>query len=265
MAYGQEQVILITGAASGLGWALTQQYLALGHFVVMADIQKALLQERVADINEHRVTSVCMDITQEADVRQLIIAVEEKYGRLDTLINNAGITHRSLIEKTHPKVFRRVMDVDYHGPVALSLAALPLLKQSKGLIINISSMAGWMPVLGRGGYCAAKSALHQFFEVMRCEVKQYDVNIMMVYPSFLDTPIEMNALGANGERASHKRSLVGKMSSAQDVAKIIINGHKRNKLRIFPDGFTWLASIVYKLMPNVFLKSMSRQFASELQ
>jgi NAD(P)-dependent dehydrogenase (short-subunit alcohol dehydrogenase family) len=265
MAYGQQQVILITGAASGLGWALTQQYLALGHFVVMADIQNELLQTRAAELDEHKVMAVCMDITQQEDIQQLIKALQEKYGRLDTLINNAGITHRSLIEQTQPKVFRQVMAVDYHGPVELALAALPLLKESKGLIINVSSMAGWMPVLGRAGYCAAKSALHQFFEVMRCEVKQYGVNILMVYPSFLDTPIEVNALGGDGQRATHKRSLVGKMATAQDVANTIISGHQNNKARIFPDRFTWFASIAYKLVPSVFLKSMSRQFASELQ
>ena len=121
-----------------------------------------------------------------------------------------------------------------------------------------------MPVLGRAGYCAAKSALHQFFEVMRCEVKQHGVSILMVYPSFLDTPIEVNALGANGERATHARSLVGALGNAEDVAKAIVKAHQQGKKRLFPDKFTWVASVLYKLLPDVFLRSMSKKFSSEL-
>ena len=121
-----------------------------------------------------------------------------------------------------------------------------------------------MPVLGRAGYCAAKSALHQFFEVMRCEIRQHDVNILMVYPSFLDTPIETNALGHDGNKATHKRSMVGGMGSADDVAEHIINAYKNGKERLFPDKFTWFASVLYKIMPNTFLKGMTKKFSSEL-
>lgn len=265
MAYKEQQVILITGAASGLGWALTQSYVELGHTVVMADIQAELLEEQAQSLDTNQIMTVVMDMTQREDVERLIDSVQSRYGRLDTLINNAGITHRSLVEKTHPDVFRKVMAVDYQGPVELALAALPLLKQTQGLIINVSSMAGWMPVLGRAGYCAAKSALHQFFEVMRCEVKQHGVNIMMVYPSFLDTPIEKNALGGDGKQAGHARTMVGKMGTAEDIADAIVQAHKKGVHRVFPDKFTWLASVLYKLLPDVFLRSMSKKFANELK
>jgi NAD(P)-dependent dehydrogenase (short-subunit alcohol dehydrogenase family) len=190
MTVTEQSVILITGAASGLGWALTQRYHAMGNVVVMVDIQAELLAERALSLNApDTVLSVKADITQTKAIDELAQQVTQRFGRLDVLINNAGITHRSLVEKTDPKVFRKVMAVDFQGPVELTLATLELLKASKGTIINVSSMAGWMPVLGRAGYCAAKSALHQFFEVMRCEIRQHGVKILMVYPSFLDTPI----------------------------------------------------------------------------
>jgi NAD(P)-dependent dehydrogenase (short-subunit alcohol dehydrogenase family) len=265
MAYKEQQIILITGAASGLGWALTQSYVALGHTVVMADIQAELLEQQAQTLDSGKIMTVSMDMTQRKDIENLVDVIKERFGRLDTLINNAGITHRSLIEKTNPDVFRKVMAVDYQGPVELAVAALPLLKESQGLIINISSMAGWMPVLGRAGYCAAKSALHQFFEVMRCEVKQHNVDIMMVYPSFLDTPIEKNALGGDGKQAGHARTMVGQVGTAEEVASIIIDGHKKGKERIFPNKFTWFASVLYKLLPSVFLSSMSKKFADELK
>ena len=260
-----KNVVLITGAASGLGWALSQRYYAKGYTLVMVDIQAQLLAERAASFaDDQRVLCITADITNPAAITDTVQAVEKRFARLDVLINNAGITHRSLVEKTDPDVFRKVMAVDYQGPVELTLASLPLLKASQGQIINVSSMAGWMPVLGRAGYCAAKSALHQFFEVMRCEVRQYGVKILMVYPSFLDTPIESNALGHDGQKATHARSTIGGMGSADDVADAIVTAHIKNKARLFPDKFTWFASVLYKLMPSVFLRAMSKKFASEL-
>lgn len=261
----EEMVVLITGAASGLGWALTQRYHAMGHIIVMVDIQDELLAGRVLSLNTpDRVLSITADITQSSSIDELVKQVTQRFGRLDVLINNAGITHRSLVEKTDPNVFRKVMAVDYQAPVELTLATLELLKASKGCIINVSSMAGWMPVLGRAGYCAAKSALHQFFEVMRCEVRQYGIHILIVYPSFLDTPIEVNALGHDGNKATHARSMVGSMGSADDVARAIIHAHNNNKERLFPNRFTWFASLLYKVMPSVFLRSMTKKFSSEL-
>ena len=265
MNQSQQKVVLITGAASGLGWSLTQGYHAMGYAIVMVDIQAKLLAERVMQLNEpDSIFSLVVDITDTQAIHELAGQVQQKFGRLDVLINNAGITHRSLVEKTDPHVFRKVMAVDYQGPVELTLATLELLKVSKGTIINVSSMAGWMPVLGRAGYCAAKSALHQFFEVMRCEIRQHDVKILMVYPSFLDTPIEINALGHDGNKATHKRSMVGGMGSADDVAASIIKAHLKNRERLFPNKFTWFASLLYKVMPTVFLKGMTKKFSSEL-
>lgn len=265
MTLANESVILITGAASGLGWALTQKYHAMGHHVVMVDIQEALLTEKSQSFYDHQsVMSIVADVTSAQAIKHITDQVIERYGRLDVLINNAGITHRSLVEKTDPNVFRKVMAVDYQAPVELTLALLPLLKASKGCIINVSSMAGWMPVLGRAGYCAAKSALHQFFEVMRCEVRQHGVRILMVYPSFLDTPIETNALGHDGNKATHARSMIGGLGSAEDVADGIVKAHLAGKERLFPNRFTWFASVLYKLLPAMFLRGMTKKFASEL-
>lgn len=102
----------------------------------------------------------------------------------------ASLIARQHIRLIDPAVFRKVMPVDWQGAVELTMAALPLLKQSRGQIVCIGSMAGWMPVPGRAAYCAAKSALTQFFEVLRLELEADGIHILMVYPSFLDTPIE---------------------------------------------------------------------------
>ena len=153
------KVILITGAASGLGWAMAKRWFDAGHSLVMADVNEALLKQREEELNAPtRVLTVTADITSADDIQRLIQATSQRFGRLDRLVNNAGITHRSPAHQTDPAVFRKVMAVDWQGPVELTMAALPLLRESRGTVVCISSMAGWMPVPGRAAYGAANAA-----------------------------------------------------------------------------------------------------------
>lgn len=260
-----QKTALITGAASGLGWELTRRYLSSGYHVLMLDVQEDLLQQRRIEIGPSgSIDTACINIADSAAVAEFCQRYILANSRLDVLINNAGITHRSLAEKTDVAVFRRVMAVDYQGPVELSLQLLPALKACSGTIVNVGSMAGWMPVLGRSGYCAAKSALHQFFETLRCELAETGVHVLMVYPSFLDTPIETNALGHDGQKAKHARSMVGKMRSAEWMANEIFNAQQAHRERLFPDRFTNFASLLYRLWPRLYQRQMRKKFASEM-
>ena len=136
-------VTLITGAASGLGWAMARHWHAAGHRLVLADIDHVTLAGRAVELaTPERVLTVAADITSAVDIARLIEATEQRFGRLDLLVNNAGITHRSPAHQTDPAVFRKVMAVDWQGPVELTLAALPLLRESRGSIVCIGSMAG---------------------------------------------------------------------------------------------------------------------------
>jgi NAD(P)-dependent dehydrogenase (short-subunit alcohol dehydrogenase family) len=259
-------VTLITGAASGLGWAMARHWFAAGHSLVMADIDAAGLAARAEELADpERVLTVTTDITQAADIRFLIDEVRDRFGRLDLLVNNAGITHRSPAHQTNPAVFRKVMAVDWQGPVELTMAALPLLRESAGQIVCIGSMAGWMPVPGRAAYCAAKSALTQFFEVLRLELEADGIHILMAYPSFLDTPIENHALGRNGNTAKHPRSMVGSMRSAEWMAELIDQGLQRRKRWILPEPISRLGSLLWRIAPSLYLRQVRKRFAGELR
>lgn len=258
------QTVLITGAASGLGWELARAYHAKGCNLLLTDINAEGLAKRVAELGTERVLGLAGDITDAALHQQLLHACAERFGRLDVLINNAGITHRSPTTQTDPTVFRKVMAVDYQAPVELTLSALPLLRQSRGQIIAIGSMAGWMPVLGRAGYCAAKSALGQFFEVLRAEVAREGIRTLLVYPSFLDTPIDQNALGGNGQPAQHGRSTIGNIRGADWMATKIIQAQARGCERLFPDRGSWLASLLWRMAPSLYYRKMSARFAAEM-
>ena len=126
-------------------------------------------------------------------------------------------------------------------------------------------MAGWMPVLGRAGYCAAKAALAQFFEVLREEVRESGIHILNVYPSFLNTPIETNALGGDGGPARHARSMVGAMGDAGQMARAILaalDDRRPLAVRRCPPH-AW-GSILWRLWPRLYLRIMRRKFAVEL-
>lgn len=256
--------VLITGAASGLGWELARAYHSNSCNLLLTDINAEGLATRVAELGAEHALGLAGDITDPALHQQLLQACAERFGGLDILINNAGITHRSPTTQTDPAVFRKVMAVDYQAPVELTLSALPLLRKSRGQIIAIGSMAGWMPVLGRAGYCAAKSALSQFFEVLRAEVARDGIRMLLVYPSFLDTPIDLNALGADGQRAKHGRSTIGTIRGADWMAVQIIQAQQQGLQRLFPDRSSWLASLLWRIAPSFYYRKMSARFAAEM-
>ncbi|CAD5110043.1 SDR family NAD(P)-dependent oxidoreductase [Zestomonas carbonaria] len=257
-------VTLITGAANGLGWELARACHARGDHLLLTDIDAETLQARCAELGAERVQALPGDITDGELHQRLLEACRERFGRLDLLINNAGITHRSPATRTDPAVFRKVMAVDYQAPAELTLAALPLLRESRGQVVAIGSMAGWMPVLGRAGYCAAKSALGQFFEVLRAELALDGVRLLLVYPSFLDTSIERHALGADGRPAGHARSTIGKVRDAGWMAGLTLHAAEKNRERLFPDRGSWLASLLWRLAPSLYYRKMSQRFAGEL-
>lgn len=258
-------VTLITGAASGLGWAMAQHWYKAGHCLVLADIDAEALIRRRAELGDDtRVHIVTVDVTHTPDLERLVRETEDIYGRLDLLVNNAGITHRSPAASTNPGVFRKVMAVDWQGPVELTQLALPLLERSKGRIVCIGSMAGWMPVPGRAGYCAAKGALTQFFEVLRLELEPRGIHLLMVYPSFLDTPIEQNALGADGHKATHARSTIGGMGSADDMARMIDGALARRKRWLLPEPVSRFGSLLWRIAPSLYLKAVRRKFAGDI-
>lgn len=258
--------VLITGAAGGLGRALTRVFHARGDRLFLVDRDQALLDELIGQLNyRDKVVGQVADLSTREGVAATVDGFRNHFDKLDVLVNNAGITHRSLASDTDPDVFRRVMAVDWQAPVELSLAFLPGLRRRNGSIINVGSMAGWMPVLGRAGYCSAKSALTQFFEVLRAEERDRGLHILMVYPSFLDTAIEANALGADGGRARHARSTVGRITSAETLAVHIVRALEKRRATLFPDTFTWAASLLWRIAPNLFHRLMRRRFRVELE
>ncbi|WOX05349.1 SDR family NAD(P)-dependent oxidoreductase [Microbulbifer pacificus] len=268
----QEKIFVVTGAAGGLGWALVcalaTAFIAQGPVrfaLVDMDVEALAARARELDARGIDADVFVADLSSESAVAELCARLRNLYGSVDLLVNNAGITHRSLSTQTSNAVIRRVMAVDYHAPVELAQGLMGELRAASGCVINISSMAGWMPVLGRAGYCAAKSALHQYFETFREEVRDEGVRVLMVYPSFVATNIDANALAGDGGRAKHAQSTIGQVRSADWMAGEIVRALMAGKERLFPRDKSLLGAYLYKLAPKLFLRQMVKNFRVELE
>lgn len=266
------KTIVVTGAAGGLGWALVQAFIkshtgsAPLRFALI-DVNGEALAARGRELERQGIDADVFeaDLSCEVSIANLCERLCDLYSHVDLLVNNAGITHRSLACQTSNAVIRRVMAVDYHAPVELAQGLLAPLRSAGGCVINISSMAGWMPVLGRAGYCAAKSALHQYFETFREEVREEGIRVLMVYPSFVATNIDANALSGDGGRAQHAQSTIGVVRSADWMAEKIVAAQASGKERLFPRDKSLLGAYLYKLVPGLFLRQMVKNFRVELE
>lgn len=265
-----DRCVVITGAAGGLGQALVHAFLQAGSRVVALDRDAQALDALQRSIftstpnqTPSLLTAVC-DVTQLPACEAAMAQATARFGGIDVLINNAGIAHRSAFADTQVDVLRRVMDVNFFGAVHCTHAAIASLRQRQGMVIAISSVAGFSPLIGRTGYAASKHALHGFLDSLRTEVQDDGVDVLIVCPSFIDTGIDRAALGADGQPAAHARKTTGATTQPAEVAAaILLAARQRRQLLLF--SFTakaawWLS----RLWPTRYAAIMKRRLQTEI-
>lgn len=263
--------VVITGAAGGLGRALVGVFLQAGAQVLALDRDAAGL-ERLRDTvpvppaghTAALLTAVC-DITQADACDSAIAQAVSQWGGVDVLINNAGISHRSLFTQTDPAIVRQVMEVNFFGAMQMTHAALPHIIARRGVVAAITSVAGYAPLLGRTGYCASKHALHGFFDTLRTEVQALGVQVTLVSPSFIATGIGAAALGGSGAAAATPRITTGGESAPQDIARQIFAAMAQGQSRLLPDRTSRLAWWASKLAPGFYARTMTRRIRPEFE
>jgi NAD(P)-dependent dehydrogenase (short-subunit alcohol dehydrogenase family) len=254
--------VLITGAAGGLGRALTARFAATGARVSLLDIDGERLEMAAAPYSD--VTSIVCDITDSVACRNAISKVLDTHGRIDVLINNAGMTHRSAFRDTDPAVIARVMEVNYLGSVNMTSAALPRLIERAGAIAVVSSVAGFAPVLGRAGYVGAKHALGGLFSTLRAELRPLGVDVTIIAPTFIDTDMQTRALGGDGNVTDHPQSRVGRQVDPGTVADKVYRGIERRRRFVVIGGVGHVARVMTAVAPGIYESMMARSLRSEL-
>ena len=261
------KTVLITGAAGGIGTALSRRFGAAGARLGLVDRDVEGLSALKAELHANGTAchAVVADITEEANCRQAVEEIQNRFQGIDVLIHNAGLTQRSAFVATTAEVYRRVMSVNFFGSLYCTQAAVSDLIQRQGLIIVMSSVAGFAPLYGRSGYAASKHALHGFFETLRTELRADGVDVMMVCPSFVATDFRFRALDGDGGLTRHPQSTVGRIITADTAAEAVFTAacRRRRLLILSPAGkAAWWVS---RLIPALYERLMTRSLKSELQ
>jgi NAD(P)-dependent dehydrogenase (short-subunit alcohol dehydrogenase family) len=261
------RTVLVTGAGGGLGRAIALRFAQAGARIAALDKDATGVEGLRAEIENRggQCLALPCDITDAAACAQAVTAATQRFGTLDVLVNNAGISQRSGFAVTGLAVIRRVMDVNFYGAVHCTKAALPHLVAARGLIVAVSSVAGYTPLIARTGYAASKHAMHGFFESLRTELAPAGVDVMMVCPSFIATRIDRNALGGDGQPVRHAQVTTGDPLSADRVAERIVAGAERSRRLLLVGRTAWQAWWVSRLAPRLYEKLMARRLKGELE
>lgn len=227
--YFQDKVAIVTGGSDGIGKALVQLLLSKGAKVATCGRNYDKLYQLKTSHPNNDLFIFSADVSREQDCRQFIDETIRFFGRVDILINNAGISMRAEVADTDLDTLRRVMDINFWGTVYCTKYALQQVLASKGTIVGVSSIAGFRGLPGRSGYSASKAAVNSFLEVLRTELLDSGVNVMWVCPGFTASNIRNVALDKDAKPQGETTMNEGEMMSADECATHILHAIEKRK------------------------------------
>ena len=262
----KNKVVIITGASSGIGKACAEEFAKRGANLVLAARQYVTLCEVTAQLERQygiRAVAVQADVSKEEDCQHIIKQAVVTFGRIDVLINNAGLSMRALFQDVDLSVLRNLMDVNFWGTVYCSKYALSEILKTKGSIIGVSSIAGYRGLPGRTGYSASKFAMNGFLESLRTELLKTGVHVMVACPGFTTSNIRVAALSEDGKSHGETSMDEGKMMTAEEVAVIMADGIANRKRTLVIGGQGKLTVWLNKLLPALADKLVFNHFTKE--
>jgi short-subunit dehydrogenase len=267
----KNKVVIITGGSSGIGFALAQEFGTHGSRILITGRNEDALGLAVASLKDQGIIAegFVADVSREEDNKNMARYAIEKFGTIDVLINNAGISMRALFEDVELDVIRTVMDINFYGALYATKYCLPEIIRNKGSVVGISSVAGYRGLPGRTGYSASKFALNGFLEVLRTEFLKRDVHVLTACPGFTASNIRRSSLTKDGSHQGESPRNEGTMMTAEECARHIYNATVKRrrslvlttqgKLAIFLNK--WLPSLADRLVYNV----MARESNAPIQ
>lgn len=255
----QHRVVILTGATQGIGRTTAHVLAQAGCKLALAARSAESLQALAYELGQagHEVMAFPTDMGDTAQAAALAHKTADAFGKIDVVINNAAIGVRDWVIDLKETEARRVMEVNYFGPVALIQAALPYLKANPdgGLIINVSSTVGKRAMPGIAGYCASKAALEKIAESLRLEVRADNIRVSTVYPGVTATRFNDNSLGGS----TRGRGRIGGVPPER-VALAILRTIRHEPRDVFITLFDRTFVTVSTLWPWLMDKMLSRYF-----
>ncbi len=262
----KDQVVWITGASRGIGAELAKTFAAQGARLILSapESERAGLDKTVAMCESLKVSGgvyrvEAFDLTSSEAVQQAYSRVKKGGWQVDVLVHNAGITHRSMALETTLDVDRKVMAVNYFGPVQLTkLVAPDMVARGRGSIVAVASVLGLIATPHRSAYIAAKHAMHGFFEALRTETMGQGLHVMLAYPGFVNTDISVHALTAQGGTHGKQDPGQSKAMPPQQVAQAIAKGLAQRQPRLLIAGKEGWLVLLQRLAPNLVTRIVRR-------
>jgi short-subunit dehydrogenase len=224
-----DKIVVITGGSDGIGKALVAQFLALGAKVATCGRNENKLSLLAAEFPSSNLFTAQVDVSKQDQSEAFIKQVVDNWGRIDVLINNAGISMRALVSEVSVQTLQNVMDINFWGTVYCTKAALASIQQNKGVIVGVSSIAGYRGLPGRSGYSASKFALNGWLEALKTELYASGTHVMWVCPGFTTSNIRNAALDKNAKAQGESPMDEGSMMSSEECATHIIHAIEKRK------------------------------------
>ncbi|SNR97372.1 Short-chain dehydrogenase [Belliella buryatensis] len=261
----KNKVVIITGATSGIGEACAMAFGQEGAQVVITGRSQVKLDNTLSKLQGAGIAchGVLADAASEADNQRMAEETLKKYGKIDVLINNAGISMRALFQDLDLKVFKQVMDVNLWGTVYATKYCLDQITANQGSIVAISSINGYRGTPARTAYTASKFAMNGFMESLRTELLKKNVHVLLACPGFTASNIRNNALQADGKPQGASPRDEGKMMTAEEVALEIVKATYKRKREIVLTGQGKLAVFLNKWIPGIMDKVVYNEMAKE--
>jgi len=247
---------VVTGASSGIGAAVARALRAEGASVALAARSLAKL-EALADELGPNAAPFAMDVADDASVKAGFVAIAERFGEIDVLVNNAGFGKFERVADADDRSFRDMMEVNYFGTVRCTRAVLPgFVARGAGSIVNVASVAGKFGTAKSAGYSATKHAVLGFTNALRQELHGTGVHVMAVNPG----PVRTAFFEIADPEGGYVRNIQSMMVTAEDVARALVNGVKRGKAEVNVPRWMGLAADVHHVLPVPLINAFAAKF-----
>lgn len=268
----KNKVVIVTGASSGIGLACAKEMASRGAMVVLAARNIDKLKEVQTELEAAGTPTLVVqtDVSEELDCKNLIDQTLQRFDRIDVLVNNAGLSMRAAFKEVDLSVLHTLMNVNFWGTVYCTKYALPALLKSKGSVVGVSSIAGFVGLPGRTGYSASKFAMHGFLETLRTENLKTGLHVLIAAPGFTASNVRKAALTSTGTSQGETPRAEDKMMSAETVARHLAHAivhRKRTLILTFVEGKLtvflnkWFPALVSRLAYNHMAKEPDSPFA----